>query len=91
MITNCLKKQKMCVFRLSNQENNMEYTKLDFRRDSGLEFYFIDYRFLKELFKTIHYRNLLIDKAERIQDEYEVQFAALEKYRPRNTDYVKKE
>ena len=30
-----------------------------------------------------------IDKAERIQDEYEAQFNALKKYRPRTPDYVK--
>ena len=30
-----------------------------------------------------------IDQAERIQDEYEAQFNALKKYRPRTPDYVK--
>ena len=88
---NCLKKHKMCTLGLVIKKKITQYTKLDFRRDSGLEFYFSDYRSLKELFKAIYYRNLPIDKAERIQDEYETQLATLEKYRPRNPDDVKKE
>ena len=53
-----------------------------------MEFDFTDYRSLKELFKAIYSRNLSIDEAERIQGEYETQFAALEKYRPINFDYL---
>ena len=79
---------KNVLVRFSYQEKIIEYTKLDFRRNNGLEFYFDDYRSLKELFKAIYYRNLPTDKAERIQDEYQVQLATLEKHRPRNPDYV---
>ena len=73
---------------LSNQERIIEYKKLSFKRDKNLNFDFRDYRSLKELFKAIYYRNLSIDKAERIQDEYEAQFAALEKYKRKNSYYV---
>ena len=81
---------KNVLFRLSNQEKIIVYKKLDLRRDNNLEFCFSDYRSLKELFKTIYYRNLSIEKTERIQDEYEAQLAALERYRPRKSDYKTK-
>ena len=70
----CLQKQ--------NLKKLINYRKLDFRRDNNLEFYFSDYRSLKELFKAIYYINLSIDKAERIQEEFESILAALEKCYP---------
>ena len=79
---------KNVLIRLSNQEKTIKYAKLDFRRDSDLEFYFSDCRSLKKLFKAIYYRNLSIDKAERKQDDFVSVFNTLEKYRPRNSDYV---
>ena len=63
--------------KLSNQEKSIEYKKFSFKRDKNLDFDFRDYRSLKELFKGIYYRNLSIDEAEKIQDEYEVQLTAL--------------
>ena len=82
---NYLKKQKICPRKI------VDYRKLDLRRDNNLEFYFSDYRSLKELLlKAIYYRNLSIDEAERIQDEYEAQLVALERYRPGNSDYETK-
>ena len=83
-------KAKNVLVRLSNQGKIIEYTKPEFSRHSGLEFYFSDYKSLKKLFKAIFYRNLTTDKAEKMQNEYEAQLAALEKYRPRNADYVEK-
>ena len=81
---------KNVLVRLSNHEKIIDYKKLDFSRDNNLEFYCSDYRSLKKLIKAICYRNLPIDKAEKIQDEYEAQLAALERYRPRNPDYIEK-
>ena len=81
---------KNVLVKVSNQEKIINYKKLDFRRDSKLKFYFSDYRSLKELFKAIYYRNLSIDKAERIQDEYEPQPSVLKRYRPKNPDYIEK-
>ena len=78
------------LVRFSNQEKIIEYKKFDFRRDNSLEFCFSDYRSLKELFKAIYSRILPIDEAKRIQDKYEGQLAALERYRPRNSDYKTK-
>ena len=54
-----------------------------------MKFEFSHYRSLKELFKATYYRNRSIDKAERIQDKYEAILIALERYKPRNPDYVK--
>ena len=81
---------KNMLVKLSNQEKIINYTKLDFRRDSGLEFYFRDYRSLKELFKAIYYRNIPIDEAARKQDEYEAPLAVLEKCKLRNLDNIEK-
>ena len=75
--------------KLSNQEKIINYKKLSFKRARDLDFDFRDYRSLKELFKGIHYKNCSIDKAKRIQDEHEAQLAVLERYNPRNSDYVK--
>ena len=36
----------------------------------------------------MYHRYLSIDKAERMQDAYEVQFSALKKYKPKNFDYL---
>ena len=80
---------KDVLARLSNQENIIKYKKLDFRIDKDLKFEFSENRPLKELFKAIDYRNLSIDKAGRIKDGYEAILIALERYRPRNSDYVK--
>ena len=75
--------------KLSNREKIIDCRNLDFSRNNNLELYFSDYRSLKELLKAIYYRNLSIDEAERIQ-EYEAELVALERYRPRNSDYKTK-
>ena len=79
---------KNLLVRLSNQEKIIKYAKLHFRRDSGLKFCFSDYKSLTELFKAIYDRNLAMGKAKRKQDEFEAHLAALERYKPRNPDYV---
>ena len=76
--------------KLSNQEKIINYKKLSFKMDRNLDFDFRNYRSLKELFKRIYYRNISIDKVERIQDEYEARLAVLERFKARNLDYVKK-
>ena len=78
------------LVKLNNQEKIIDYRKLDFKRHKNFGFEFSDYRSLKELFKGIYYRNISMEEAERIQDEYEAQLNALENYRPRKPDYVEK-
>ena len=79
---------KNVLVKLSNQEKIIDYKKLSFKREKKLSFDFRGYRSLKELSEAIDYRNLSIDKTDRIQDEYEAQFAALEKYEPKTSDYA---
>ena len=55
-----------------------------------MKLYFSEYRSLKKLFKAIYYRNLSIEEAERIQNEYEAILYQWEKYNSRNPDYIKK-
>ena len=74
--------------KISNQEKLINYKKLDFRRDSSLEFYFSDYRSLKELFKAIYYRKISIENAEGIQEEFKAILSVLERYNPRKPEYI---
>ena len=39
-----------------------------------------EYRSLKELFKAIYYRKVTIEKAERIQEEFDAIISALNNY-----------
>ena len=79
---------KNVLTKLSNQKT-INYFVVSFKRDKNLDFDFRNYRSLKELFKGIYYRNFSVVKVKRIQDEYEAQLAVLERYKPRNLDYVK--
>ena len=74
--------------KLINQEEIIKYIQLYFKRDQDFKFPFNEYRSLIELFKAIYYRSLSIKDAESKQDEFMSIFNALEKYRPRNLDYV---
>ena len=47
---------KNILDKLSNQEKLINYKKLDFKGSSNTEYYFGDYRSLKELFKAIYYK-----------------------------------
>ena len=73
--------------KLNNQEKLLNYKKIDSKRDVNLGFYFSDYRSLKEPFKVIYYRNLSIDEAERLQDEFDSVLSALKEYNPRKPEY----
>ena len=63
------KKQKIYSKKLNNQEKLINYKKLYFKGGNNLDYDFSEYRSLRELFKAIYYRNIRIEKAERIQDE----------------------
>ena len=81
---------KNMITKLNNQEKNINYKKLNFRRDKYLGFHFSDYKSLKELLKETYYRKISKDRAEDIQKEYSNLLDVLEKYRPRNPDYIEK-
>ena len=79
---------KNIITKLNNQEKIINDKKLSFKRDKYFGFDFCGYESLKGLFKAIYYRNISIDEAERIQEKYEAQLNALERYILRNPDYV---
>ena len=73
--------------KLSNREKIIDYRKFDFRRDNND---FSDYRFLKELFKAISFKNLSIEDVERIQVKFNAVLRVLEGYNLRKLEYVTK-
>ena len=60
---------KNILYTLSSQEKYIDYKRLIFKRDKNLEFDFIDYKSLKELFKDIYYKKFSIENVESIQDQ----------------------
>ena len=60
---------KNVLYTLNNQEKNSNCKILSFNRDKNLVFDFRDYRYLKELFRDIFYKNFVIEEAERVQYE----------------------
>ena len=61
-----------------------------FKRDRNLEFDFRDYKSLKEFFKDIYCKKFSIKEAESIQEEFKAVLTALEKYKPRDSEYKNK-
>ena len=61
-----------------------------FKRDRNLEFDFADYKSLKGFFKEIYYRKILIDRTDVIQQEFSILLDALERYKPRYSEYINK-
>ena len=79
---------KNMLKKLNNQEKLINYKKLYFKGGNNLDYDFSEYKSLKELFKAIYYRNIRIEKAERIQDEFNGVYGALEKYKPKIEPYI---
>ena len=73
--------------KLNNQEKLINYKKLYFKGGNNVDYDFSEYRSLKELFKAIYYRNITIEKAERIQEEFDAIIGALKKYKPKKQKY----
>ena len=81
---------KNMLEKLNNQEKLINYKKLYFKGGNNLDYDFSEYRSLKEIFKAIYYRNIRIEKAERIQDEFNGVYGALDKYKPKKEPYIEK-
>ena len=81
---------KIILKKLSNQEKLINYRKLYLKGGNKAEYDFTEYRTLQEFFKAIYSRNLRIEKAERIQDEFNGVYGALEKYKPKEEPYIEK-
>ena len=67
----------------NNQEKLLNYKKLYFKEGNNVGYGFSEYRSLKEQFKAIYYRNIRIEKAKRIQAEFDAIVGALKKYKPK--------
>ena len=81
---------KDIFIKLNNLEISINYKKLIHKRDRNLEFDFTDYSFLKKIFKEIYYRKISIDRAEDIQKEFANVLDTLERYRPKDPEYIDK-
>ena len=78
-----LQEAKNMLEKLSNQEKLINYMKLNFTGGSKVDYDFSEYRPLKEFFKAIYYRNITIEEAERIQEEFDAIIGALKIYKPK--------
>ena len=81
---------KNMLEKLSNQEKLINYMNLNFTGGSKVDYDFSEYRPLKEFFKAIYYRNITIEEAERVQEEFDSIIGALKKYKPKKTKYKEK-
>ena len=71
------KKQKICSKKLNNQE------KLGFRGVNNKDYDFTNFSSLRELFRAICYREILIPAVEREQDNFDDMIDILKAYRPK--------
>ena len=81
-----LQEVKDTLIKLSNLDKSINYKKLMFKRDQNLILDFTDYKSLKEFFKEIYYRKILIDRAEDIRKEFNNVLQVLQRYSPRNLE-----
>ena len=81
---------KNMLEKLNNQEKLINYTKRYFKGENNVDYDFSEYRSLKELFKAMYYRNITIEKAERIQEEFDAIIGALKKIINQKNKNIKK-
>ena len=77
---------KNILEKFNNQEKLINYKKCNFKRGNTVDYDFSEYRSLKELFKAIYYRNIRIEKTERLQGEFDAIIGVLNLYGPRKTE-----
>ena len=80
-------KAKNMLGKLNNQEKPIDYRKLNFTRGNKVDYGFSEYRLLKKLFNAIYYRNITIEKAERIKEEFNAIIDALKKYKSKKAKH----
>ena len=81
---------KNILEKLNNQEKLINYKKLYFKGSNNSRYDLSEYKSLKELFKAIYYRNIRIEKAEIMQDEFNGVYGALEIYKPKKEPCIEK-
>ena len=81
---------KNMLEKLNNQEKLINYRKLNFTGGNKVAYDFNEYRSLIELFKAIYYKNITIEKAEKIQEEFNAIIDALKNYKPKKKQNINK-
>ena len=61
---------KNMLIKLNAEEKIINHKRRGFKRDKNLEYHFRDYKYLKEFFKDIYYKNFSIKEAGSIQEEF---------------------
>ena len=70
--------------KLNNKEKLINYKKSYFKGENNTDYDFSEYTSLKELFKAIFYRRILIPSAEREKNNFDDMLDTLKAYKPRN-------
>ena len=76
-------KAKNMLQKLNNQEKLNNYKKLSFRGANNKDCDFINFRSLREIFRTIYYGEILIPGAEREKNNFDDMIRILKAYKPR--------
>ena len=76
--------------KFNNQEKLINYQKLNFKGGNKVDHDFSNFSLLRELFRTIYYRENLIAAAEREQDNFDDMIKILKDYKPKKSDNKKK-
>ena len=73
----------------NNQENLINYKKLDFTAGNKKDYDFTNFSLLRELFKAIYYGEILMPDVEREQDNFDDMIKILKDYKPIKPDNKK--
>ena len=84
-----LSQEAVILNKLAIQEKLIVYRKLNFKGGNNRDYDFSSCRPLKELFRTIYYRKILLGGAEREQENFDDLLSDLKACNPRNNEYRK--
>ena len=77
--------------KLVNQEKLINYQNLNFKESNNIDYDFSNFSPLREVFRRIHYGEILIPAVERKQDNFDDMIKILKNHRPRTTENKKRE
>ena len=69
-------------------KKDVDYRKLKITGGNKNMYDFNDYKTFKELFRDLYYRNMIIDEAERKQNEFDGVLGALSVYSTKKKEYI---
>ena len=82
---------KNILEKLNNQEQLINYRKLNFKEGNNIDYDFTNSKPLIELFRPIYYGEILISAAEREQDEFDYAYEEIKIYKANKPEYKKKD